>query len=72
MFIASNLYHEPCYATRVAKALLLSVCIALVAIPLMTARDVHPARGLKRALFGVVLFNLFYVVVLRVILPRFG
>ncbi len=53
-----------------AKLVLLSVCIALVAIPLMVARDPHPARGLKRALFGVVAFNLVYVFVLRVVVPR--
>ena len=33
---------------------LLSVCIALVAIPLWVADDPYPARGLKRALAGVV------------------
>ncbi|MFO0600857.1 MAG: hypothetical protein U0228_36440 [Myxococcaceae bacterium] len=55
-----------------AKALLLSICIAMVAIPLFAAKDRHPGRGLKRALLGVVLFNVFYIVVLRVIVPRFG
>lgn len=53
-----------------AKLLILSVCLALVGIPLWASRDTHPRRGLKRALFGVVAFNLFYVVLLRFVLPR--
>ncbi|MFT3710231.1 MAG: hypothetical protein QM817_21600 [Archangium sp.] len=55
-----------------AKALLLSICIALLGFPLWAARDRHPGRGLKRAILAVVLFNFFYIVVLRVIVPRFG
>lgn len=53
-----------------AKLLLLSVCLALVAIPLWASRDPLPGRGLKRALLGVMLFNLFYVVLVRVVIPR--
>lgn len=56
----------------VAKALLLSICIALLGFPLWASRDRHAGRGLKRAILAVVLFNLFYIVVLRVIVPRFG
>ena len=55
-----------------AKLLLLSVCLALVGIPLWASRDAHPARGLKRALIGLVLFNLVYVFLLRVVIPRVG
>lgn len=51
------------------KLLLLSVCLALVIIPLWSAGDRYPGRGLKRALVGVVLFNLFYVFLLRVVFP---
>ena len=54
------------------KLLLLSVCLALVGIPLWAARDAHPGRGLKRALVGVVMFNLLYVFLLRVVVPRLG
>jgi hypothetical protein len=53
-----------------AKLLLLSVCLALVGIPLFVARDPHPARGLKRALIGVALFNVFYLLVVRFVIPR--
>ena len=55
-----------------AKALLLSICIALVGLPLWAAKDRPPGRGLKRALLAVVAFNFFYIVVLRVIVPRLG
>ncbi|MBL8914984.1 MAG: hypothetical protein JNM17_30040 [Archangium sp.] len=55
-----------------AKALLLSICISLIGFPLWVAKDPHPARGLKRALLAVVAFNFFYIIVLRVIVPRFG
>ena len=55
-----------------AKLLLLSVCLALVGIPLWASRDAHPARGLRRALIGLVLFNLVYVFLLRVVIPRVG
>lgn len=54
------------------KLLILSVCLALVSIPLWASRDAHPARGLKRALWGVLLFNLLYVFILRVVVPRVG
>lgn len=54
------------------KLLILSVCLALVGIPLFAARDPHPARGLKRALLGVVAFNVFYLFLLRVVVPRVG
>jgi hypothetical protein len=55
-----------------AKLLLLSVCIALVGIPLWVARSPHPGHGLKRALVGVMIFNLFYLVLVRVVIPRVG
>jgi len=55
-----------------AKLLLLSICLALVSIPLMASRDPYPVRGLKRALMGVLLFNLVYVFLLRIVIPRVG
>lgn len=54
------------------KLLLLSVCLALVGIPLWASRDSFPGRGLKRALLGVVVFNLFYMFLVRVVVPRVG
>lgn len=52
------------------KLILLSVCLALVSIPLWAASDRYPTRGLKRALWGILLFNLFYVFLVRVVVPR--
>ena len=54
------------------KLVLLSVALVLVALPLLAARDHHPRRGLKKALAWIISFNLFYVFVLRVIVPRLG
>jgi len=44
----------------VRKLLLLSVLVATVAIPAVAAMDPRPLRGLKRALFWTVLFDLAY------------
>jgi hypothetical protein len=43
------------------KLLLLSFVFATVAIPVIASRDKNPKRGLRRALKGVILFNLFYL-----------
>ncbi len=50
----------------------MSVVIALLALPILAARDPHPVRGLKRALASVMAFNLFFIFVLRVVVPRIG
>lgn len=42
------------------KLLLLSFVFATVAIPVRASKDKNPRRGLKRALKGIILFNLFY------------
>lgn len=52
--------------------LLISVVIALVAFPLLAARDPNRRRGLKRALAGVAAFNVLYALMLRFVLPRLG
>lgn len=54
------------------KLVLLSVALGLVVFPLLAARDPHPWRGLKKALAWVVAFNLFFVFMLRVVVPRLG
>lgn len=53
-----------------AKLILLSALIALVALPVQAARDPHPARGMRRTLVMLVVFNFFYLFAVRVILPR--
>ena len=55
----------------IAKLLLLSVVVMMVAIPVLAARDRSPKRGLKRALFLMLAFNLLYVLIVRFIYPRF-
>ena len=49
---------------------LMSIVLALVALPLLAGRDPLPMRGLKRAVLRVVAFNAFYVLFVRVVLPR--
>ena len=44
-----------------AKLLLMSVLFATATIPAVTAGDPMPKRGLARAVRGILLFNLFYV-----------
>jgi formate-dependent nitrite reductase membrane component NrfD len=54
------------------KALLISVVIAMVVIPLLAASEPDPRRGLKRAVLGLTAFNVVYAFLLRVVLPRLG
>jgi hypothetical protein len=54
------------------KLLLLSLPLGLVVFPLLAARDPHPLRGFKKALVWVLTFNLFFVFLLRVVIPRLG
>jgi hypothetical protein len=51
----------------VGKALLASILIALIAIPLLAASDPNPRRGMKRALFGLLVFHLAYVALLLLV-----
>jgi membrane-associated HD superfamily phosphohydrolase len=53
-----------------AKLLLLSVVIALIALPLLTARDRNARRGLKKAILLVITFNLLYLFLVRFVYPR--
>ncbi len=54
------------------KLILLSVVLALVIVPIVAASDRDAGRGLKRAVFAVVAFNLFYAFALRYLFPRFS
>jgi uncharacterized membrane protein YwaF len=53
-----------------AKLLLLSVVIMMVAIPVLAARDRSAKRGLQKAILLVIVFNIFYVFVHRFIYPH--
>lgn len=52
------------------KLVYTSLLIALVAIPLVAARDPSPARGLRRAVLGVALFVAAYVFAIVYVVPR--
>jgi hypothetical protein len=54
----------------VAKLLLLSVVIAMIAIPTLTARDTDAKRGLKNTLILVIAFNLLYLLFVRFVYPH--
>lgn len=52
------------------QLLLVSVLIATVVIPMYTARDPFPARGLRRMVLWVAVFHLVYVFSLMHVYPR--
>ena len=52
------------------KLLLMSLLIANVVIPLRTATNTSPTRGLRRMVFSMLAFNLFYVFAIIYVLPR--
>jgi hypothetical protein len=54
-----------------AKLILLSVLIAMIAIPITMARVKGGRRGLQWTIILFVLFNLFYLFAVRFIYPRF-
>jgi hypothetical protein len=53
-----------------AKLLLMSVLFATATIPAVTAGDPMPKRGLARAVRGILLFNLFYVLAVVFVYPK--
>lgn len=52
--------------------MLMSVVLALLILPMFAARDPVQGRGLKRAVASIVAFNIFFVFIVRVIVPRLG
>jgi hypothetical protein len=58
------------YQTFVNKLPFLSIVIAVVLLPLLTASDRSPRRGLQRALLAFLGFNLLFVVVARLAILR--
>jgi hypothetical protein len=53
-----------------SKLLLLSVVIAMIALPLWQARDKHASHGLKVLIFLMIAFNLLYFLAVRFVYPR--
>jgi hypothetical protein len=52
------------------KLLIISVVFGIVGIPLAAAADRNPIRGLKKAVFFTLAFNVGYYLALRFVLPR--
>jgi hypothetical protein len=50
--------------------LLQSLMLALLAIPIVAARDARPLRGLKKALMWLAAFSLLYMLALRFLYPH--
>lgn len=55
-----------------AKLLLVSILFATIAVPTLAARDPNQVRGLRRALYGTLLFDCCYLLAVRFVLPRLG
>ena len=51
------------------RLLLLSVMVALVALPVLAARDRHPGRGARRAALLVIAFDVAWAFALAFIYP---
>jgi hypothetical protein len=52
-----------------AKLLLVSVVIAMIALPILAARDASPARALRKTLLLIVVFNTLYLIAVRFLYP---
>jgi len=53
-----------------AKLLLMSCVIAIIAVPIACADDKSPRRGLRRTVLLIVAYDLFYVFAMRFIYPH--
>ena len=53
-----------------AKLLLLSILISIIALPAIAAREKSAARGLKKTLVYYLAFNVFYVFAIRYLYVR--
>jgi hypothetical protein len=52
------------------KLLLLSIVISTFALPVLSARDPSAARGVKKTLVLMAVFDLFYMVAIRLVYAR--
>ena len=52
------------------KLLLLSMLLVSFALPIRAARDRSAVRGMRRAIVGVAVYVVLYVIALLLILPR--
>ena len=54
------------------KAVLVTIVLALVFVPIWASGDASARRGLKKTIVGIIAFNLFYLFLTRVVVPRLG
>jgi hypothetical protein len=52
-----------------AKLLLVSVIIAMIAVPILAARDESAVRGLRKTLLLIFVFNILYLLAVRFLYP---
>ncbi len=52
------------------KAILFSILVATIAVPMRAARDPSPVQGLRRAIVWMAGFNLLYLIAFIYIYPR--
>ncbi len=53
-----------------ARMLLISILVAIVALPVLAAREPRPGKALKKSLFYFIAFNLFYLFSVRYLYLR--
>jgi hypothetical protein len=53
-----------------AKLLLISVVIMMIAMPVMTSRDRNAHRGVRRTVLFFFIFNVLYLLAVRFLYPR--
>ena len=53
-----------------AKVMLLSVVIGMMAIPILSARDANPRRSVRKVVLAIFLFNLLYLLAIRYVYPH--
>ncbi len=53
-----------------SKSILLSIVLAIIALPVIAAKEKNPKVGLKKALLYMVVFNVCYLLALRFLLSH--
>ena len=53
-----------------SKLLLASIVLSTLLVPVLAASDLHPVRGLRRAVTGALLADALYLLALLTIYPR--
>jgi hypothetical protein len=54
-----------------SKLILLSIIIAMIAIPVRAARERDPRKGLRKTIIQMLLYEAFYLLALRYLYGRF-